>query len=170
MAKKPPPRGAAKRKKKRLSIWTLLLLLLPAGLVVLPTTILFGLGMIPTMVAYVTDRDPEKPAPITVGGLNFCGCLPYAIDLWKHGGGVTAALKLFADPLTWLVVYGAAAVGWAFYFGIPPAVANTEVMRSEGRIDALKQRKVALVQEWGPDVAGDGFDDGAGDVGSAAVQ
>jgi hypothetical protein len=165
MAKKPPPRGAAKRKKKKMSVWTLLLLLLPAGLVVLPTTILFGLGMIPTMVAYMIDRDSEKPAPITVGGLNFCGCLPYAIDLWKHGGGVNVALKVFADPLAWLVMYGAAAVGWAFYYGIPPTVANTEVMRSERRIDALKQRKVALVQEWGPDVAGDSFDEAGGEVG-----
>jgi len=169
MAKKSPPRGGGKRKKK--SLWTFLLLLLPAGLVVLPTSILFGLGMIPTMVAYVIDRDPDKPAPITVGGLNFCGCLPYAIDLWKHGGGVNAALKVFGDPMAWLVMYGAAAVGWAFYYGIPPAVANAEVMRSERRIDALKQRKVALVQEWGPDVAGDMFDEAGGpDIGSAAAQ
>lgn len=168
MAKKSPPRGGGKRKKK--SLWTFLLLLLPAGLVVLPTTILFGLGMIPTMVAYVVDRDPEKPAPITVGGLNFCGCLPYAIDLWKHGGGISAALKVFSDPMAWLVMYGAAAVGWAFYYGIPPAVANAEVMRSERRIDALKQRKVGLVQEWGPDVAGDMFDDSGGpDIGSEAA-
>lgn len=168
MAKKPAPRGAVKRKKKKMSIWTLLLLLLPAGLVVLPTTILFGLGMIPTMVAYMVDRDPEKPAPITVGGLNFCGCLYFAINLWKSGGGVNAALKVFSDPLAWLVMYGAAAVGWAFYYGIPPAVANTEVMRSERRIDVLKQHKVALVQEWGPDVAGDSFDESGGDIGAAA--
>lgn len=160
MAKKPAPRG--KRKGKKKSLWTFLLLLLPAGLVVLPTSILFGLGMIPTMVAYVIDRDPEKPAPITVGGLNFCGCLPYAIDMWKHGGGsISASLKLFTDPLSWLVMYGAAAVGWALFYGIPPAVANAEIMRSERRIDALKQRKVALVQEWGPDVA-ESFDESGG--------
>ena len=169
MAKKSPPRGGVKRKRK--SLWTFLLLLLPAGLVVLPTSILFGLGMIPTMVAYVIDRDPEKPAPITVGGLNFCGCLPYAIDLWKQGGGISAALKVFADPMAWLVMYGAAAVGWAFYYGIPPAVANAEIMRSERRIDALKQRKVSLVQEWGPDVAAEMFDESGGpDIGSAAAQ
>ena len=160
MAKKPPPRG--KRRSKKKSLWTFLLLLLPAGLVVLPTSILFGLGMIPTMVAYVIDRDPEKPAPITVGGLNFCGCLPYAIDLWKHGGTVTQSLKLFTDPMAWLVMYGAAAVGWAFYYGVPPAVANAEIMRSERRIDQLKQRKVALVQEWGPDVAAEMYDDSGG--------
>lgn len=149
-------------------IWTFLLLVLPAGLVVLPTTIVFGIGMIPTMVAYMVDRDSEKPAPITVGGLNFCGCMPYAIDLWKHGHNLTAAMKVFADPMAWLIMYGAAAVGWAFYYGIPPAVASAELMRAEKRVEVLKQKKVALVQEWGPEVAGDRFDDSAANLDSAA--
>ncbi|HYG85731.1 MAG TPA: hypothetical protein VD978_05700 [Azospirillum sp.] len=157
MARRPPAR-APKRKKK--SPWAFLLLMLPAALVVLPTSIVFGLGMIPTMVAYAVDRDPDKSAPITVGGLNLCGCLPYAIDLWKHGHTISAALKVFADPVAWLVMYGAAAVGWAFYYGVPPAVANAELLRSERRVETLRQRKVALVQEWGPEVAGETFDDG----------
>lgn len=160
MAKRPPARAPKKRKKK--GPWTFLLLILPAALVVLPTSVLFGLGMIPTIVAYAVDRSSEKSAPITVGGLNFCGCLPYVIDLWKHSGTLTAALKVFSDPLAWLVMYGAAAVGWAFYYGIPPAVANAELLRSERRVDVLKQRKVALVQEWGPNVAGDTFDSSGG--------
>jgi len=150
------------KKKRKGSMLTLILLIIPAGLVVLPTSILFGVGMIPTIVAYVTDRDPEKSAPITVGGLNFCGCMPYAIDLWKHNHTIMAAGKIFADPLSWLIMYGAAAIGWALYYGIPPAVANFEVMRAEKRVSALKQVKVGLVQEWGPDVAGDVFDESGG--------
>jgi len=163
-----PARAAAKprRRAKKASMLTFLLLMLPAGLVVLPTTLLFGIGMIPTLVAYAVDRDPEKPAPITVGGLNFCGCMPYAIDLWQHGHSIAAVVKMLGNPMMWLVMYGAAAVGWAFYYGIPPAVANAEIMRSERRIEALKQRKVALVQEWGPDVAGDTFGEGV-EIGSA---
>eukprot|EP01012_Entosiphon_sulcatum_P035817 TRINITY_DN45531_c0_g1_i1.p2 TRINITY_DN45531_c0_g1~~TRINITY_DN45531_c0_g1_i1.p2 ORF type:complete len:163 (+),score=21.69 TRINITY_DN45531_c0_g1_i1:266-754(+) len=151
-----------KRKKKKGGLLTLILLIIPAALIVLPTTILFGIGMIPTIVAYVVDRDPEKSAPITVGGLNFCGCMPFAIDLWRHQHTISAAGKIFADPLAWLVMYGAAAVGWGLYYGIPPLVAGVEVSRSESRLDVLKQKKVALVQEWGPDVAGDYFDESGG--------
>ncbi len=150
------------KKKRKGSMLTLILLVIPAGLVVLPTSILFGVGMIPTIVAYITDRDPEKSAPITVGGLNFCGCMPFAIDLWKHNHTIIAAGKIFADPLSWLVMYGAAAIGWALYYGIPPAVANFEVMRAEKRVSALKQVKVGLVQEWGPEVAGEVFDESGG--------
>ncbi|SMF33508.1 hypothetical protein SAMN02982917_1646 [Azospirillum oryzae] len=152
----------ARKKKKKGGGLTLILLIIPAALIVLPTTILFGIGMIPTIVAYVVDRDPDKSAPITVGGLNFCGCMPFAIDLWKHQHTIGAAAKVFADPLAWLVMYTAAAVGWGLYYGIPPLVAGMEVTRAEKRVEVLKQKKVALVQEWGPDVAGDYFDESGG--------
>lgn len=152
----------ARKKKKKGGGLTLILLIIPAALIVLPTTILFGIGMIPTIVAYVVDRDPDKSAPITVGGLNFCGCMPFAIDLWKHQHTIGAAAKVFADPLAWLVMYSAAAVGWGLYYGIPPLVAGMEVTRAEKRVEVLKQKKVALVQEWGPDVAGDYFDESGG--------
>lgn len=152
----------ARKKKKKGGALTLILLIVPAALIVLPTTILFGIGMIPTIVAYVVDRDPDKSAPITVGGPNFCGCMPFAIDLWKHQHTIGAAAKIFADPLAWLVMYSAAAVGWGIYYGIPPMVAGMEVSRAEKRVEVLKQKKVALVQEWGPDVAGDYFDESGG--------
>jgi len=152
----------ARKKKKKGGALTLILLIVPAALIVLPTTILFGIGMIPTIVAYVVDRDPDKSAPITVGGLNFCGCMPFAIDLWKHQHTIGAAAKIFADPLAWMVMYSAAAVGWGIYYGIPPMVAGMEVSRAEKRVEVLKQKKVALVQEWGPDVAGDYFDESGG--------
>lgn len=168
MAKSPPRKRGKKSKKKRGSMITFLLLIMPAALVVLPTTILFGIGMIPTVVAYLVDRDPEKPAPITVGGLNFCGCMPFAIDLWKHHHTIPAAMKVFGDPLAWLIMYGAAAIGWAFYYGIPPLVAGNEISRSEKRIESLRMRKSQLVQEWGPEVAGDTFDDSGGvEIGAA---
>ncbi|MGQ9364963.1 hypothetical protein [Azospirillum sp. ST 5-10] len=147
-------RSVHRPKKKRGGPWLFLLLILPAALVVLPTTILFGLGMVPTIVAYVVDRDPDKSAPITVGGLNFCGCMPFAIDLWKTGHTATAALKIFADPLAWLIMYGAAGLGWALYYGIPPVIASAEIMRAEKRVEALRSQKAKLVQEWGPDVTG----------------
>ena len=150
---------AGKKKKRSNTMLTFLLLIFPAALIVLPTTILFGIGMVPTIVAYVADRDPDKSAPITVGGLNFCGCMPFAIEMWKHNHDIVSALKIFGDPVAWLVMYGAAAVGWALYHAIPPVVANAEIGRAERRVQALKQTKVALVQEWGPDVAGDIFDE-----------
>lgn len=143
----------ARKKGRRNNIITFLFLIVPAALVVLPTTIIFGVGLVPTMVALATDRDPEKSAAITVGGMNFCGCMPYAIDLWKTGHNIASALAKLGDPVTWLVMYGAAGIGWFLYFTIPPLIANTEISRSEKRIEALKKKRVGLIQEWGPEVS-----------------
>lgn len=158
----------AKSKKKggKSNIITFLFLVIPAALVVLPTTIIFGVGLVPTLVALATDRDTEKSAAITVGGLNFCGCMPFAIDLWKTGHNVAAAMAKLADPFTWLIMYGAAGAGWLLYFTIPPLVATAEINRAEKRIDALKKKRVALIQEWGPDVSHD--EDGMPHDGKAA--
>jgi hypothetical protein len=152
MAPAPKKRGSKKKGRN----WTLFALCLPAGLMALPTTLVLGAGMIPTLVAWATDRDPDKTAAMTVGGLNFCGVVPYCIDLWKHHHTIGAATKMLSDPLTWLVMYGAAAVGWAFYFGIPPAVASMEMMRAETRMEEMRQKKAELVREWGPEVSEQG--------------
>ena len=131
---------------------TFLFLATPASLFVAPTTVIMVPGLLPTMVAYIIDRDPDKTAPLTVGALNLCGTLPFAMDLWLHQHTLPAALHLLGDPLTWLVMYGAAAVGWAFYYLIPPIVTNVEVMRSEARIESLQRTKREMVAEWGPEV------------------
>ncbi len=132
---------------------TFLLVVTPAVLFAMPTTVLAAVGMIPSLVAYVADRDPAKSASMTVAPINVCGILPFAMDMWKHQHTMQAAMHLLGDPLTWLVMYGAAAVGWALYFLIPPIVTNFEVMRAESRIEVLTAKKAELTEEWGPDVA-----------------
>ncbi|MBI1208736.1 MAG: hypothetical protein GC191_15800 [Azospirillum sp.] len=133
----------------------LVILLAPAALFLLPTTILFGIGLIPTLVAFLTDRNADKTASITVGAINFCGIAPFAFDLWQNHNSVVGALHIFADPLAWLIMYGAAAIGWGIFYGIPPAIANFEVMRAERQIGALLETRVELIREWGHEITQD---------------
>jgi hypothetical protein len=88
-----------------------------------------------------------------VVSINICGILPFVIEAWKHQYTVPETLRLVADPVTLLVMFGAAAVGWAFYYAIPPMVMSFEVMRAEARIESLQGTKRDLIEEWGPDVA-----------------
>ncbi|MEI7607084.1 MAG: hypothetical protein WCJ64_06850 [Rhodospirillaceae bacterium] len=144
--KKPAKRGGG-------GLFTFLLLAGPAGIFAMPTATLFAVGMIPSFVAYIIDRDPDKTAPMTVAPLNICGVLPFTMEMWKHDHTMQAATHFLGDPLTWLVMYGASAIGWALYFLVPPIVTNFEVMRAEARIDSLNGKKKDLVEEWGGDVA-----------------
>src|SRR4051812_49913471 len=116
--------GAKRRKKSSNGMVTVLLILFPAGLVFLPSTILLAVGMIPTAVAYVVDRDPDKTAPMTVGGLNFVGVVTFLVNLWQAGHTMAALSKVLTDPFAWLVMYGAAGLGGAVSYGVTPPAAG----------------------------------------------
>ncbi len=131
----------------------LFLVVVPGAVFAAPTTLMFGAGLIPSFVAWITDRDAEKSAGITVSVMNICGILPFTMDLWRHTHTVPEAMRMLGDPVTWLVMYGAAAVGWAFFFMVPPMVTSFEVARHRSRIETLQNKKRDLIEEWGPEVA-----------------
>ena len=155
MAKRPAKKGektAKQAKSGSLLAWVLAPTL---GVIALPTVLLLVVGMAPTLVAlFIIDRHPAKYTTRAVGYLNFSGCLPYAIDLWR-GGGVWDFETLFAiitDPFTLLVMYSMAGVGWIVLFASPPVVAAYLAVTSEMREKTLKARQNELIAEWGRNV------------------
>ncbi len=120
----------------------------------LPTVLILGIGMTPTLAALITDRRKEKYATLCVGCMNFVGVLPFMVELWTDDHSYDNAFNLIGDPFTWLVMFGAAAIGWAIYFVAPGIVGMFIAMRADQRIELLKRRQRDLVEEWGPGVAG----------------
>lgn len=137
----------------------MLVIVLPLSLFFLQTAIVLGVGMLPTMVAYVTDRNDDKSAAITVGALNFVGCMIFVIHLWQHENTVAGAMRILGNPFAWFAMYGGAGVGWGLYYGIPPMVAVWIASRARGRIESFKERQRALAEEWGEEVRGDKVED-----------
>jgi hypothetical protein len=131
-----------------------LLAFVPLGALMLPTTIMVVVGMIPTIVAFVIDRDPEKSAGMTVGSMNLCGVMPFLISLWQGGHTIDLAVQTLLHPFPYMMMYGAAAVGWLLYYGIPPMVAGGLAMRDTARSRDLDKKREALVEEWGFEVTG----------------
>ena len=119
----------------------------------LPTVLILGVGMLPTLGAMLTDRRKEKYATLCVGCMNFMGVLPYMVQLWTEDHSYDRAFQLIGQPFTWLVMYGAAALGWAIFFIAPGIVGMFIAIRTERRIQALRRRQRELVEEWGPGVA-----------------
>lgn len=140
-------------KRRSGSLLAALILVLPLGLLVLPTTLLLIAGLIPTMVALVVDRDPDKSAALTVGAMNFCGIMPYCIRLWQGGHTTDVSFLLLSQSTTWLVMYGAAGMGWLIYFTVPRLVAGFNISRYQARIRQLDAARAELVQDWGPEIA-----------------
>ncbi|WP_207479491.1 hypothetical protein [Arenibaculum pallidiluteum] len=132
-----------------------LLIVVPLSLIFMPTALVIGAGLIPTAVAFLIDRDPDKTAPMTVGAVNFVGAMAFVIQLWQREHSLAAALAILSNPFAWAGMYGAAALGWGIYYAVPPMVAGFSAMRAQARIDKLREQQAALVAEWGPEVKGE---------------
>lgn len=154
MAKKPAPRKgkAAEAKGGAFTRILVLTLALAFGLMFLPTVIFLAIAMLPTLAAYIVDRNPDKYEWICVGGLNFAGCVPFLMRLWTGRHTVEAASALLTDVFTLVAVFGAAGVGWLLFMALPPMVGVFMQMRAQRRVAHLKATQQRLIQTWGPEV------------------
>ncbi|HEU0069844.1 MAG TPA: hypothetical protein VFS04_00990 [Alphaproteobacteria bacterium] len=125
------------------------------GIVVaaLPTAAVLFVGMLPTMCAFMIDRTPRRYATRCVGILNFAGCWPYLLNLWKTGHDMYAAMHILLDPLSWLVIYGAAAAGWLCYLSFPSVAWALMDVFAGRRIAYLRKEQRKLIEDWGDAVA-----------------
>jgi len=119
----------------------------------LPTLIILIPGMLPTGVAKLCDRTEQHSATFCVGGLNICGVFPYLMKLWTDNHSIDAATAAITDIFTMLVIYAAAGFGWLMYSVVPPVVSAVLNVLAERRVSVLKTTQVAIVKEWGPEVA-----------------
>ncbi len=131
------------------------LLMLPVVAVLLPSCIVLVVNMLPTIVAYVVDKTHEKYLAITVGLLNACGTLPALAELWSQGQSYNAALDISSNPLHWLMAYGAAAIGWVIYLGLPPILGHYYGITSQARLLNHRRKQQVLVEGWGEEVRGE---------------
>jgi len=143
--------GGDSKKRRKVSVWTWLLVP-PMLIFALPTMILILVGMMPTLVAALIDRRPEKYAAYCVGGFNLSGVFPFLLKLWLTGHTMHGLGGIIGSPLVWLAMYGAAAFGWLCFAWTPEVVLRVQSMRDRQRTSTMRERQGKLVEEWGPEV------------------
>ena len=151
-AKQGEETGAAAKRRRGPGIVTLVLMVPVLGFL-MPSCIVLLSGMVPTIVAFVIDRTRGKYLTVTVALMNFCGTLPGLTRLWETGQSYRAAEALAFDPFHWLASYGAAAVGWLIYLGVPPILSAYYARATGTRIETLRRDQATLVEAWGEEVA-----------------
>jgi hypothetical protein len=119
----------------------------------IPTLILMFAGMLPTLVAGLTDRSVARYAWICVGGMNAAGLAPALLKLWFGHHEIAYAIHMVMDFRTLLLAYACAGAGWLLYFGAPPIVMAVMLATSKRRAAALKTQMTRLEEEWGSEVA-----------------
>jgi len=145
---------AASPKKTPFSVRLAVLCLILVAVVFFPMTVLFCGCMLPSFVAAIVDRHPQKTAGITIGALNLAGTVPAWLELVRLGAGIEHAITLLLQPRILLMAYAAAALGWALYFYIPPLIAAMLVRKAEKRLKEIEKRQAELTRKFGAAVTG----------------
>lgn len=136
---------------KRRRVGSIFMWLLAAGVLFAfyESIVLLLVGMLPTGLALLFDRSPQKDQVRSVGYLNFAGCLPWMVDFWMSGGGFARVFDIIGDPLVLGVMYSAAVAGWGLCFMVRPFVTTYLIVASELKESHLTKRQSELVDRWG---------------------
>ena len=118
----------------------------------LPTVMLVAIGMMPTLVAFIIDRSPQRYSTFCVGGMNLCGVFPYLLDLWAGTVDVASAAEIFTNVFAIMLMYSAAGFGWMIYLSLPPVVVALLQVMAQRRADQCRELQKDLIEEWGEDV------------------
>lgn len=159
MAKKKKNK-AIKSKKKKFGwrFYVLAFAFLVLAILFLPIAILLVLGLLPTFVAWILDSEPGKNKTLTVGSMNFAGCFPYLMGIWKQASDMTqaqeTAMQYLSDPMTIVVIYTLALLGYIINFAVTMGVSAVLVEKSRMRIKKIEEEKKSLEKRWGKEVSG----------------
>lgn len=122
----------------------------------LPSVILVVVGMLPSLAAIIVDRSKQRYLTFSVGAMNFCGLFPQLLKLWTGMNTVDSAVALLTDVFSLFTMYGAAALGWLIFLGVPPVVSAFMSVMAQRRITMRRELQQELVERWGEEVAGTG--------------
>jgi hypothetical protein len=150
----PPAASRSRRQSAGIFLSLIVMLIAALGVMALPICILIVAGALPTVVAVLVDRHPRRYLARTVGAVNVAGVLPGALRVWEAGISFPSLGHVIASPLNWLVMYGAAGLGWLLFFSVPPVVSMFMEMKVEDTTRRLEARAKGLTEEWGEEVTG----------------
>jgi len=131
-----------------------ILALVVLGLVVFakPAFVVFAVGVIPSLVAAVVDREPGRNATIAVTAINLSGVAPFVMELLMTGATMARAIGMINDVFVLAVMYGTAAIGWALVLGMPKVAAVYISVSNDAKAQTMQREQCRLVEEWGEGV------------------
>ncbi|MBI2254071.1 MAG: hypothetical protein HYU58_05590 [Proteobacteria bacterium] len=134
--------------------WVIIVPVVLIGLIFLPSAIVMGVGMIPTLVARVVDTSPGKRLSITVGGFNLIGSLYFLHRIWAMGQGMDDIQPTLGDSFGWLCALLGAGIGWVVFGFMPAVIGKIAETQTALRLRNVTKEQERLIEEWGEAVRG----------------
>ena len=149
--------GADVKPGKRLKTKTLILcffIFLMAG-IVLPTSFLLIIGLMPTYVVILSGRRGRRSQAVSVGAMNLAGCSPFLFQLWTEGHTFDLSVNIVSDPLAVVVMYAGAGAGYVIDWALGGVMGVFIHQRKTARLKTIEKQQEELVATWGEVVRGD---------------
>lgn len=112
----------------------------------------FALGMLPSIVAIIADRGAGRFASKTVSACNFVGVMPFLFEIGMTYEPSIAAKQMMSQPLTWIIIYGLAMIGWMLIWVMPQITLIFFTLRADIKTKNLLEDQKRLLDEWGDEV------------------
>lgn len=141
-------------KLTKAQVQLLLVSIFSVGGIFMPTTIMLLIGLLPTMVAFFVQKGTRKIRVLTIGAMNFAGCVPFLLELWLEGHSFERSFDIIFDPRTIVVMYGCAAIGYIIDWAITGFIASILYERGTKRKEEMQEYQDQLVKRWGEKVTG----------------
>jgi hypothetical protein len=87
--------------------------------------------------------------------MNFAGCFPFWFTMVQTGHKVDNALAILTDPLTIVVMYSCAVIGYLVEWICTIIVSGLMVQRGKSRLELIKKTQEDFTTRWGNEVSGD---------------
>lgn len=84
-----------------------------------PALLVFVVGCVPAIVAFIIDREPGRNATLAVAAANVAGVAPFIVELLVAGLTMARATAMLSDVFVIAVVRGTAGIGWLLVLEIP---------------------------------------------------
>ena len=110
---------------------------------------LFLLGMLPTLAAFISDGSHEHYQFKIVGGFNLAGVLPSVYDMYNTGNSLQILADFVKNPTLWLIMLGTAGIGWGLILFMPSVVYSYLQGITVKKVRDLEERQKKLSEEWG---------------------
>ena len=146
-----PKKTAKNSAQKRI----MLIFMVLTSIALLSSTIIFFVGMLPTIAARLADKTRQRSRVLTIGFMNFAACFPFWFKLMQQGHKTDNAVAIITDPMTIIIMYGGALVGYLIEWSLSGFVAGMMVQKGRRRLETIKKTQEDMIARWGKEVSGE---------------
>ncbi len=114
-----------------------------------PSMVLAAVLLLPSLLAFVADRDPGRAAARSVAVFGIAFALAPALALWRGGGGMDACLDVLSNFTALPLAWSAQAGGWLLSELAPLLVRLALDAHAAARTRRLRALRRRYEEDWG---------------------